>query len=143
MAVVDLSSLSIQLLSTSGATSVETAGESLESCDALYRATSGSYGTIGTVMKLQNDSTEEEATFYGFALNDCKSGGQVTVLKSGAFEFDTGTPFTAGESYYASGTAGDMEPQADLASADHVCLVGFAKNTEQFYIVGEYIGLHA
>jgi len=138
MAVLTISN-SIQLLSTS-TTTQETAGEALLENDALFKVTNSGTGTVGTVKKLVNTS-EETATFYGFALQASKSGGSVAV-GAGTFEMDAST-FAAGECYVASATAGKLQPVTDLGAADYFGVVGFSYEVDQFVSMPKYVGLVA
>ena len=140
MAVLSISA-NVQLLTASGTPSKEVAGETIAANDALFRVTSSSTGTVGTVKKLINTS-QEGATFYGFALAASKNGGDVAVLKSGSFEMDSST-FSAGETYVASATAGQLQPVSDLSAADHFGVVGHSYENDQFVISAQYIGLVA
>ena len=135
MAVLTISN-TIQPLAGS-TISQETAGAALLENDALYKDSSD-----GTVKKLINTS-QEAATFYGWALQPSKSGGALAVLTSGNFEMDLST-FAAGETYVASATAGKVQLTSDLTAADHFGAVGFAYENDQFVISQtKYVGLVA
>lgn len=129
MAVLTISN-TIQPLSGSTITQ-ETTGEAVLENDALYKLN-------GLVYKLVNTS-QNSATFYGFALQPSKSGGNVAVI-SGSFEMNAST-FTAGECYVASATAGKIQPVTDLSASDHFGAVGFSYEDDQFVCsTKRYIG---
>ncbi len=75
-----------------------------------------------------DDATVEKRSIYGIALNGAAIGQPVSVAKSDP-DFTPGATLTKGSRYYASGVAGAIAPEADLASGDHVALLGVASST--------------
>ena len=115
MAVLTMSSAVVKVLPGLHTITTKTTGEALALHDALFIVTSSGTGTVGTVMKLL-DTTAEKAQFYGIALAPAASGDDVPIQTSGTFG-TVGSTFVAGETYYASATAGKAVPALDGAKA--------------------------
>lgn len=75
-----------------------------------------------------DSATAEVRNIYGVTLNGAAIGQPVAVAKEDP-DFTPGATLTKGSRYYASGTAGGIAPEADLASGDHVALLGVATST--------------
>jgi hypothetical protein len=74
-----------------------------------------------------NSGTAAAKTAGGIALNGASLNQPLAVQKSG--DITIGATLTAGARYYLSETAGGIQPEADLASGEYVCLIGLAKST--------------
>lgn len=75
-----------------------------------------------------DSATAEVRNIYGVALNGAAIGQPVVVARNDP-DFTPGATLVKGSRYYASGTAGGIAPEADLASGDHVALLGVASST--------------
>lgn len=62
----------------------------------------------------------------GIALNGAALDQPLAVQKGG--DITIGATLTPGSAYYLSETAGGIQPAADLASGENVCLLGLAKS---------------
>ena len=80
-----------------------------------------------------DSATAEVRNIYGIALNGAAIGQPVVVAQSDP-DFTAGATLTKGSRYYASGTAGGIAPEADLASLDHVALLGVASSTSKLVL---------
>ena len=110
----------------SGQASKETgvAGVAVTAGQPVYKET----GTDLFKLTDCDSATVEARNFYGMTLNAAGVGQPVSVAKSDP-DFTPGATLTKGSRYYASGTAGGIAPEADLASGDHVVLIGVASST--------------
>jgi hypothetical protein len=129
-----------QYLTTTGSITYKTAGEAIAKFDALFIVTDSGTGTVGTVKKAVN-TTEEQATFYGFAVEASESGKQVGVLRTGYVDQYTGSSeFVAGNIYVVSSTAGKLELPTDLATTEHMCVVCACYQNGKVLITPSYVG---
>lgn len=64
---------------------------------------------------------------YGVALNGASNGQPLSVQRSG--DINLGATLTAGTTYYAAPTAGDIGPLGDVASGDDPIIIGIAKSS--------------
>lgn len=100
----------------------------------LERATCGEAITIGNVV--YRDATDSNklkkaintslaaAQVYGVAMGTAPDDGEVLVQTKGTIE-GTAT-LTSGAPYFASATAGSVEPVADIAAGDFATFMGHA-----------------
>ena len=74
-----------------------------------------------------NSATAAAKRAGGIALNGAALNQPVSVATAG--DVTIGATVTAGSAYYLSETPGGIQPAADLASGEAVCLIGLAKST--------------
>ncbi len=98
------------------------AGETITAGNAVYLGSSGKW-----MLADSNSATAAAKTAGGIALNGASLNQPLAVQKSG--DITIGATLTAGARYYLSETAGGIQPEADLASGEYVCLIGLAKST--------------
>jgi len=121
----DLSITAANVVAGSNAaiTRIYKAGESITAGQAVYRASD-----TGKWMKADsNSATAEAKTAQGIALHAASNNQPLAVQTEG--DITIGATLTAGSPYYLSDTAGGIQPAADLASGENVCLLGLAKST--------------
>jgi len=100
-----------------------TAGETITAGQPVYKSS-----TTNKYMKADsNSATAEAKTARGIALNGAADGQPLQILLKG--DITIGATLTAGSAYYLSETAGGIQPAADLANGENVCLLGLAKST--------------
>jgi len=73
-----------------------------------------------------NSATAEAKKASGIALNGCALDQPIVVQTAG--DITIGATLTPGSPYYLSETPGGIQPAADLASGENVCLLGLAKS---------------
>ena len=95
------------------------AGATVTAGQVVYKeAATGKFKQTDT-----NSGTAEVKVAYGIALNGASDGQPLAVQTSG--QITLGSVLTAGTAYYASETAGGIQPAADVATED-VCFLGIA-----------------
>jgi hypothetical protein len=100
-----------------------TAGETITAGMPVYKDAASK-----RFMKAKSTSAVPGASIaYGVALHASLLYQPLTVQKSG--DITIGATLTAGSAYYLSETPGGIEPVADLAAGENVCVLGFAKST--------------
>lgn len=100
-----------------------TAGETITAGQVVYKSS-----TTNKYMKADsNSATAEAKTARGIALNGASNGQPLAIQKAGPVTI--GATLVAGSAYYLSETAGGIQPAADLASGEDVCLLGLADST--------------
>ena len=104
-------------------TRIYKAGESITAGQAVYRASD----TGKWMLADSNSATAEAKTAQGIALHAASNNQPLAVQTEG--DITIGATLTAGSPYYLSDTAGGIQPAADLASGENVCLLGLAKST--------------
>lgn len=98
------------------------AGETVTAGQVVYKeAASGKFKLTDT-----DSGTAEVKAAYGIALNGASDGQPLAVQKTG--NITIGATLTAGTAYYASETAGGIQPAADVATED-VVFLGIALST--------------
>lgn len=98
------------------------AGATITAGQVVYKeASSGKFKLTDT-----NSGTAEAKAAYGIALNGASDGQYLAVQKSGSITI--GATLTAGTAYYASETAGGIQPAADVAT-ESVVFLGIATST--------------
>lgn len=99
------------------------AGETITAGQALYLASA-----TKKFMKADADSgTAEAKVATHIALNGASANQPVQGQKSGTITI--GATMTAGATYFLSGTAGGICPDADVGAGENVCLIGIALST--------------
>jgi hypothetical protein len=99
------------------------AGETITAGQPVYKDAASK-----RFMKAKSTSAVPGASVaYGIALHGSLLYQPLTVQKSG--DITIGSAITVGSAYYLSETAGGIEPVADLAAGENVCVLGFAKTT--------------
>lgn len=73
-----------------------------------------------------NSPTAAARKAGGLALNTAALNQPLIVATDG--DVNMGTVLAAGSSYFLSETPGGMQPAADLAAGENVCLLGLAKS---------------
>lgn len=92
-------------------------------------------------MKLaDNNASAATATVYGIAITPGVSGGYGYVATGGGIIL-VGTTAAVGETYYAGATAGEIIPDADLATGNTVSRLGTASTTTQINLRIENTGI--
>ncbi len=98
------------------------AGAAITQGQVVYKDSSGKYQLTDS-----DSGTAAAKAAYGIALNRADADGQpLTVQKAGLITI--GGTLVAGTAYYASETAGGIQPQADVGTEDVVYL-GHATTT--------------
>lgn len=98
------------------------AGEALVAGKAVYLdATAKKYKLADS-----NSVVAGANTAVGIALNGAALDQPVVVQTGG--DITIGATLVAGSPYYLSETPGGIEPSADLATGENVCLLGFASS---------------
>lgn len=98
-------------------------GEAATQGQALYRKASD-----GKYYKADADAgTDETASASAIAITPGSTNEYAYVVTEGSV--NVGATLTVGEIYVLSGTAGGICPEADLATADRVTLLGVATST--------------
>lgn len=100
-----------------------TAGEAITAGKAVYLASA----TKKWMLADSDSATAEARRAKGIALNGASLNQPVTVQTGG--DITLGATLVAGTAYYLSETAGGIQPVADLATPESVCLLGLAKST--------------
>ncbi len=99
-----------------------TAGATITAGQPVYReAATGKFKLADS-----NSGTAEAKTAFGIALHASLANQPLAVASSG--EITIGATLTPGSPYYLSETPGGIQPAADLASGENVCLLGLAKS---------------
>lgn len=99
-----------------------TAGEAIEAGQSVYKSlVTGKWHLADS-----NSGTVAARKAGGIALNKAALNQPITVHKGG--DLTIGAALTAGMAYYLSETPGGIQPAADLASGENVCLIGIAKS---------------
>lgn len=112
-----------------------TAGEALVAGKAVYLSSA-----TKKWMLADSDSAAAEARkATGIALNGASLNQPVAVQTSG--DITLGATLVAGTAYYLSETAGGIQPVADLATPEVVCLMGLAKSTSVLALNIQYPGV--
>lgn len=97
------------------------AGATITAGQTLYKD-----ATDGKMKVGDSDGATALKNIKGIALNGAADGQPLAYIKSG--DLNMGAILTAGTAYYASETAGGIQPAADVASED-VIFLGIAKST--------------
>lgn len=98
------------------------AGETITAGQAVYLDP-----TVKKWLKADsNSATAAAKTAGGIALNAAALNQPLAVATSG--DVTIGAALTAGSAYYLSETPGGLQPAADLASGENVCLIGLANS---------------
>jgi hypothetical protein len=105
-----------------------TAGETIAAGKAVYLNTS----TKKYMLADANVGTAENQIAVGIAVNGASLNQPITVQSGG--DMTTNAIWTAGTSYYLSGTAGGIAPFADITTGYSVCQMGIAKSTTVFTV---------
>ncbi|MGY6251637.1 hypothetical protein ACXIUS_29615 [Bosea thiooxidans] len=100
-----------------------TAGETITAGQAVYLSSTSKKWMLAD----SNSATAEARQAKGIALNGASLNQPVSVQTSG--DIIIGGTLTAGTAYYLSETPGGIQPAADLAAGEFVCLLGLAKST--------------
>jgi hypothetical protein len=101
---------------------VGSAGEAITIGNAVYRD-----ATDSNKLKKAVNTSLAAAQIYGIAMGTAPDDGAVLVQKGGTIN-GTAT-LLAGGRYFASSTAGSVEPSADVGSGDFATHVGQAPTT--------------
>lgn len=99
-----------------------TCGEAITIGNVVYRDASDS-----NKLKKAVNTSLAASQVYGVAMGTAPDDGQVLVQVGGTIE-GTAT-LTAGAPYFASSTAGSVEPIADVGSGDYATFMGQAAST--------------
>lgn len=111
------------------------AGEAITAGKAVYLSST----TNRWMLADSNSGTTEARRAGGVALNGASAGQPIAVQKAG--DITIGAALTAGSPYYLSETPGGIQPAADLASGEAVCLLGLAKSTTVLTLGIQYPGV--
>jgi hypothetical protein len=84
-----------------------------------------------------NNASAATATITGISMTPGVDGGYGYMAISGSIIL-VGTTAAVGETYYAGATAGEIVPDADLASGNYIARVGTAESTTQIKLNIEY-----
>lgn len=112
-----------------------TAGEAITAGKAVYLSSA----TKKWMLADSDSATAEAKQAKGIALNGASLNQPIAVQTSG--DITIGATLVAGTAYYLSETAGGIQPSADLASPESVCLIGHAKSTSVLAIAIQYPGV--
>lgn len=122
MAALTITAASVTLVS--GSVEVGQAGEALTRGVAIYKKASD-----GKWYKADcNHATAENRNARAIAMSDIQADGYFTFAQ-GQCQIGFGAILTVGEMYFLDATAGQIIPDADLASGYYVNLLGIAIST--------------
>ena len=112
--MADLTITTTQVLpDTSGVRTMETAGEALTQGQAVYIKAADGFAWTS-----QCDGTAAEAAAVGIVLTGAGAANQpVVIQRTGTVVLGAGAAPTEGEVYCVSDTAGNIAPDADIATA--------------------------
>lgn len=100
-----------------------TAGEAITAGELVYID-----GTDSNKIKLADaDASEAASTLVGIALHATASGQPILYATKG--DVNPGGTVVVGEIYVASGTAGGIAPEGDLATNDWLVVFGYGTTT--------------
>lgn len=133
--MADLTITAASVAKTAGTIQNGTAGATITAGQSLYLDSSA-----GTLKLLDADDTAATATFAGIALNGGATGQPISYLAPGG-TINPGATVTVGEIYVASGTAGGIAPEGDLATGDYVTIIGVGLTSSTMYLVGYSSGV--
>lgn len=135
--MVDISVTAASVLPGAGAITEDgIAGETITAGQALYKAADGFW------YKADADSATALARdAKAISLNGASASQPVKVQKSGEITFNAA--FTAGVTYYLSGTAGGICPVADVGTGEYYDVIGIAKSTTSMKLLFGYSGVSA
>ena len=117
----------VEGVSASTRTLLGQAGEAVTQGEPVYRKAGDS-----KYYAADCDLSSEAATVAGICATAAATDGFVIIVTSG--EMDLGATLTIGAQYVASGNAGGIAPQADLATNDYISSLGFAVATDKFIV---------
>lgn len=112
-----------------------TAGETITAGQAVYLSST----TKKWMLADSNSATSEARQAKGIALNGASLNQPVSVQTSG--DITIGGTLVAGSAYYLSETPGGIQPAADLAVGEYVCLLGLAKSISVLSIGIQFPGV--
>ena len=120
MAIVSLTAAAL----TTGAPSFGTAGEALTAGELVYQDSSDS-----SKVKKADNTTDAKAEAVGIMLG-ATGDGEIAIYATDGQTITT-SGLTAGNAYYISSTAGDIELASDLSEGDKISLVGVAASATE------------
>ncbi len=122
--MADLSITAASVVASSDASrQTGSAGEPITAGQAVYLDP-----TVKKWLKADsNSATAAAKKAGGIALNSAALNQPLSVAVSG--DVTIGATLVAGSAYYLSETPGGIQPAADLATGENVCMVGLAKST--------------
>ncbi|MGM5018721.1 hypothetical protein [Tardiphaga sp. 367_B4_N1_1] len=122
--MADLSVTAASVVADSSATRVlgQLAGEAITAGKAVYFSST----TKKWMLADSNSATAEGKKAGGIALNGAALNQPLAVCTGG--EVTIGATLTPGQPVYLSETPGGLQPAADLAAGENVCLIGLAKS---------------
>lgn len=120
--MADITITAANVVTTSSSKKTGTAGASITAGQALYEDTADS-----NKLKLAVSSSSAAAACAGIALHAAASGQPITYQTSG--DITIGGTVAVGECYFVSGSAGGLQPRADLGTNEYTTLVGVGKST--------------
>ncbi|WP_089177259.1 hypothetical protein [Bosea sp. AS-1] len=112
-----------------------TAGETITAGQAVYLSSTSKKWMLAD----SNSATSEARQAKGIALNGASLNQPVSAQTSG--DITIGGTLVAGSAYYLSETPGGIQPAADLAAGEYVCLLGLAKSTTVMSIGIQFPGV--
>lgn len=104
------------------------AGEAIAAGKAVYLSSTTKKWMLGD----SNSATAEAKKAGGVALNGAALNQPLAVATGG--DVTMGATLTPGSPYYLSETPGGIQPGADLAAGENVCLIGMAKDASTLTI---------
>lgn len=87
-----------------------------------------------------NNASAATATIKGIAMTPGVDGGYGLMAVSGSIIL-VGTTAAVGETYYAGATAGEIVPDADVATGNYISRIGTAESATQIKLAIEYTGV--
>jgi hypothetical protein len=122
--MTDLVVTAASVVADSSATRVlgQLAGEAITAGKAVYFSST----TKKWMLADSNSATAEAKKAGGIALNGAALNQPLAVCTGG--DVTIGATLTPGQPVYLSETPGGLQPAADLAAGENVCLIGLAKS---------------
>lgn len=134
--MADLTITAASVIAGDGSTTATgTAGEAITAGKTVYLAST----TKKWMLADSNSATAEARKAIGIALNGASLNQPITVHTGG--DITLGAVLVAGSAYYLSETPGGIQPSADLALGEAVCLLGLAKSTSMLAFKVQYPGV--
>lgn len=112
-----------------------TAGEAITAGKTVYLAATSKKWMLADA----DSATAEARKAIGIALNGASLNQPLAVQTGG--DITLGAVLVAGSAYYLSETPGGIQPSADLALGEAVCLLGLAKSTSMLAFNVQYPGV--
>lgn len=118
MADLSITAANMNIYDDTGYSRVQ-GGEAITAGQPVYKKAAD-----GLYYKAQSD-TAAKSHSEGIAITPCNTANDYFLIAN-LGGLDLGATLTIGETYYVSGTAGGIQPAADVGSGEYVCVLGVA-----------------